>query len=213
MPAAVLFDLDNTLVDRDAGWARFFCDRGLSGRDREIALMRDRSGYEDRFELARWLSQRFPQTWPTPLDALHDAFESVPELVDAYDGVPQLLARLKGRVRVGVVTNGGQGQRRKAERAGVLDLVEACVVSSEAGAEKPHPRPFLEALAALRTIPADAVFVGDNPDDDIEGARALGMKTVWVSHGRRWPEHLPAPDAIAASVDDVERAVDKVLPC
>jgi putative hydrolase of the HAD superfamily len=210
MARAVLFDLDNTLVDRDAAWARFFAARGLAGREREVALMRDRSGYEDRFELARWLAQRFPDRWPTPLDALHDALDAVPDLVEALAGAPELLVRLKGRVRVGVVTNGGAGQRRKAERAGLLELVEACVVSSEAGAEKPHPRPFLDALRALRVEPDETVFVGDNPDDDIQGARALGMKTVWLSHGRCWPAQLPAPDAIAQSVADVERAIEEV---
>lgn len=203
---AVLFDLDNTLIDRDTAWARFFSMRGLEGREREVALMRDRSGYEDRHELARWLTQRFPERWPTALDALQDALRSVPDLVEAADGAVEALARVRARTRVGVVTNGGPGQRKKAARAGFAD-VEACVVSCEAGAEKPHPRPFVEALAALNARADHSVFVGDNPTDDIQGARALGMRTVWVSHGRKWPAHLPPPDHVVARVADVDEVL------
>lgn len=204
---AVLFDLDNTLLNRSAAWARFFCMRGLEGRERELALMRDRSGEEDRFELSRWLSQRFPERWPRPMDALQDASSSVPEMIDAADGAVDVLARLRERTRVGFVTNGGPEQRDLAARARLLDDVDACVVSSEAGAEKPHPRPFLKALAALSARPQETAFVGDSPEDDIEGARSLGMFTVWVSHGRQWPAHLTPPDEIVVRIADVEGAL------
>jgi len=205
---AVLFDLDNTLTDRDAAWARFFCMRGLVGRERELALMRDQSGEEDRHELSRWLSERFPEHWERPMDALQDATSCVPDMTDAADGALDVLARLRARTRVGVVTNGGPGQRDVAARAHVLDKVDACVVSSEAGAEKPHPRPFLEALAALSVRAQETAFVGDSPEDDIQGARALGMFTVWISHGRQWPAHLPPPDKAVWRVADVEAALE-----
>jgi HAD superfamily hydrolase (TIGR01509 family) len=207
---AVLFDLDNTLIDRDGAWARFFSMRGLSGREREIALMRDRSGYEDRYELSRWMAQRFPERWPRPMDALHDALSCVPDMVDAAPGAVDLLQSLKkSDTRVGVVTNGGPLQRAKAARAHVLAEVETCVVSSESGAEKPHARPFLEALVALGARAQDTTFVGDNPEDDIQGARALGMRTVWISHGRRWPEDLPPPDHVVARLSEVGDVLER----
>jgi FMN phosphatase YigB (HAD superfamily) len=54
----------------------------------------------------------------------------------------------------------------------------AVVTSAELGVAKPDPRPFLVALAALGVAPADAVHVGDDPDADVRGAAAAGVRGV-----------------------------------
>ena len=99
-----------------------------------------------------------------------------------------LLRDLRGAgVPVGVVTNGPtEGQWDKLRRTGVADLVDAAVVSQEFGVNKPDPSIFRRALDLIGAQPSETVFVGDNPVNDIGGARAVGMRTAWIRHGREW---------------------------
>ena len=51
--------------------------------------------------------------------------------------------------------------------------------------------------------PDGVLFVGDNPVTDIDGARAFGMRTAWVSRGRQFPADLRPPDYVVESVLDL----------
>jgi putative hydrolase of the HAD superfamily len=68
-------------------------------------------------------------------------------------------------------------------RDGVLDRIDGAVYSSEIPWTKPHPEAFRAALDAVSVPdPANAVFVGDRPFDDIHGAQSIGMRAVLVPH-------------------------------
>ena len=59
-------------------------------------------------------------------------------------------------------------------------------------------------MSALgRASPDGVLFVGDNPVTDIDGARAFGMWTAWVSRGRQFPADLRQPDYVVESVLDL----------
>ena len=64
------------------------------------------------------------------------------------------------------------------DRDGLVDLIDARLYTSEMPFQKPHPSAFLTAAEALGVDPADTVFVGDRPWDDVSGARSVGMRTV-----------------------------------
>jgi putative hydrolase of the HAD superfamily len=64
--------------------------------------------------------------------------------------------------------------------AGLLELVDGVVTSAEAGAAKPDPAVFRGALELAGAEPADAVHVGDSLDNDVEGARAVGLRAILV---------------------------------
>ena len=51
--------------------------------------------------------------------------------------------------------------------------------------------------------PGDVLFVGDNPVTDIDGARAFGMRTAWVSRGKQFPAELQPPDHVVERVLDL----------
>jgi len=59
-----------------------------------------------------------------------------------------------------------------------LDAVAFCV---DVGWRKPHPAPFLCALKKLAIEPSDAVFVGDDPRWDVEGALRAGIRPILIS--------------------------------
>ena len=74
------------------------------------------------------------------------------------------------------------------------------MVSEEVGAAKPAPEIFRHALEAIAADPAGTLFVGDNPDADIVGAKRLGMPAAWVHLGRDWELDEPRPDYVIGSV-------------
>jgi putative hydrolase of the HAD superfamily len=63
---------------------------------------------------------------------------------------------------------------------GINKFFNAVLISEEVGWRKPHIKIFQEALKRLRVTAEEAVYVGDSPAEDIMGAKAAGMKTVFV---------------------------------
>jgi putative hydrolase of the HAD superfamily len=66
--------------------------------------------------------------------------------------------------------------------------VDAVVDSRSHGRVKPHPTIFRAALELLDVEPSDAVMVGDSLEEDVEGARALGMRAILIDRDDRHPE-------------------------
>jgi putative hydrolase of the HAD superfamily len=92
------------------------------------------------------------------------------------DALPTLAALRRHDLRIGLVTN---GQRDLAEFVEHHALeVDAMVGSRAHGRIKPHPAIFEAALAALGVTAGEAAMVGDSYADDIEGARALGIRAI-----------------------------------
>jgi putative hydrolase of the HAD superfamily len=83
------------------------------------------------------------------------------------------------------------------ERAGIRHLFAVRVWSSDTLSIKPSPRLFEKALTFFNVPPERVVYVGDNPQRDIIGAKSLGMATVWIENKVRplTPED-PRPDLI-----------------
>lgn len=67
---------------------------------------------------------------------------------------------------------------------GIDKFFEHMVLSTHFGFKKPDPRLFAIACNLLNVTPAEAVYVGDNPEKDIEGARETGMRTILVDRGQ-----------------------------
>jgi putative hydrolase of the HAD superfamily len=94
------------------------------------------------------------------------------------------------------------------ERDGLVDLLDARLYSSELRHMKPHPSVFAEALAAVGVAdPANAVFVGDRPYDDISGAQRVGMHTV-LRANPYVPAYDVIPDAVIDGLPDLLVAID-----
>jgi HAD superfamily hydrolase (TIGR01509 family) len=96
-----------------------------------------------------------------------------------------LLERLKGH-KLGIVTNGvPELQRDKLEGSGLKEKFNATVISGDIDVGKPQPGIFEHICRELQVDAAECVMVGDNPERDIAGAIAAGMKSVWVDRGFR----------------------------
>jgi putative hydrolase of the HAD superfamily len=92
-----------------------------------------------------------------------------------------LLLLLRRRYRLGIVSNFYGNLERVCEDLGIRDLFDCLIDSFRVGAVKPDPRIFRAALDRMCIGPAEAIFVGDNPWRDMEGAKGLGMPHVWLA--------------------------------
>jgi len=111
----------------------------------------------------------------------------VSENFELYEDALAALEELrKARLRIGLVSN---GIRDLTEFVAHHRLdVDAIVDSRSHGRVKPHPTIFEAALELLGVRAADAVMVGDSLEEDIEGARALGLRAILIDREERHPE-------------------------
>ena len=102
------------------------------------------------------------------------------------DALPALAALREHGVKIGLISNGSRDLDEFVAHHG---LDADCVVGSRAfGRTKPHPEIFLHALELLDVRPEEAAMIGDSYEDDIEGARALGMKAFLLDRDGRRPD-------------------------
>lgn len=214
----VLFDLDNTLVDRAASLTRY---ADVFRRDLEPGLPADLvasrlveadgGGYRDRKTVLEEI-RAWPE-WPTrPTTAEIDRhwMWEFPPLAAPMEGLHETLADLFGRgFRIGIVTNGSaRGQNAKIMALHVWRHVSAVVVSESVGMRKPDPRIFALALDELGVRAADAWFVGDHPEYDVVGAQAAGLTGVWMKGAHAWPAGVPAPTVSIRSLTELPAIVE-----
>lgn len=92
-----------------------------------------------------------------------------------------MLDALRGRYQLALVTNGAPDvQREKLEGSGLGSRFAAVVISCEVGIGKPEPGIFSAAVEGIGVAANDAVMVGDSAERDVAGARAAGLRTVWL---------------------------------
>ncbi|MCU4974825.1 HAD family hydrolase [Halobacteria archaeon AArc-m2/3/4] len=109
--------------------------------------------------------------------------ERVPHDVELLAGARETVDRFAedGEYRLALVTNGSpEMQRRKLETIGLEDDFETVVYAGYDAPAKPAPEPFELALEALGTTPDRAVHVGNSLSSDVAGARAAGLRSVWI---------------------------------
>jgi HAD superfamily hydrolase (TIGR01549 family) len=111
----------------------------------------------------------------------------------AVAGAQVLLAALRPRVRIAVISNNVLAEQQEKMRVcGLEPYVDALVVSEETGIAKPDPAIFHLALERVDCRPDEAVMIGDSWIADIAGAAAAGIPAIWFNRRRLLP---PDPDA------------------
>jgi putative hydrolase of the HAD superfamily len=176
----VIFDLDNTLIDREASfrrWARrFVARRGLDPAEVRWLVEADGDGFVPR---ARFLSAaRERYGLDTPVDALLGSYqEEIVALVELDPQVPAALDRLRrDGWRVAIASNGSTRQQSaKIHRTGLDAHVDAIAISEEVGATKPDRCMFdvaaqatVDGLSPWRPVPGNQPAL-DTPMGSLAG--------------------------------------------
>ena len=205
-----LFDLDNTLIDRQAmfaRWASGMLERlGVDAPGALDWLVEvDGNGYGDKNRWMPLAAARFDVAEAAIAADREDHWVASLE-VDASVGAA--LTRLSDAGWVlGMVTNGPPSQWDKIDASGLAGHFDAVVVSGLVGAHKPQPEIF-ELAAELCGHPLEGWMVGDHPHFDVEGGRLVGLSGAWMRGSRAWPAELAPP---ALTVETIEEFVDAVL--
>jgi putative hydrolase of the HAD superfamily len=217
---AVLFDLDDTLVDHlHASHAavagvrdRFVAlqareleamvaenDRLVEALHAEVGLGR-RTAEHARIERYRQLFA-FAGVTDAPASAAAELHRRIYQSSRrAIPGAVALLAALQGRATIAIVTNNTVAeQTEKLTTFNLAPYVDALITSEEVGAAKPGQAIFDHALARCDCPAEAAVMVGDSWHNDIEGARRAGIRAVWFNR-----RGTPIPDPAVPSVTSLE---------
>jgi HAD superfamily hydrolase (TIGR01549 family) len=193
----VVFDLDNTLVDRD-GALRAWLGATVPPDQIDVCLNIDAGGYGDRarfFRTVATLAQRSEAHVRARFRA------ELPSYIRPLPGAHDLLQRLLPCHRLAIATHGSNGMQRAKLAAADFSVTWATIaISEEVGAAKPRLAFFRHLLGALGCVGADALMVGDHPIHDIAGARRAGMRTCWLR-----TRHHPPPIATDQIVDHLEQ--------
>jgi HAD superfamily hydrolase (TIGR01549 family) len=218
---AVLFDVDFTLVKPgpDLG------PEGYQVLGRRFGLELDPTRYAEARAAAIEAVERHPEldhdeeVWVLFTERIirgmggdsERAYECAVEMTRAwenaanfelYEDTLPVLAELRARgLKLGLVSNTGRDLDAFVSHHALV--VDAAVGSGAHGKTKPHPAIFLSALDELGVRPQEAAMVGDSPDDDVAGARALGMQAFLVDREGRFPEavgRLPDLRALPAAL-------------
>jgi putative hydrolase of the HAD superfamily len=188
--------LAQRLLDAELAW----------WHERVVAADGARSGTTE--QLVRSVEERTHVPVHEALAAYHGAWEATVEHDPLAEKVLQG-CRDRGW-RTGLLSN-THWPRDLHERwladAGLLDLLDARVYTSDLEHMKPHPEAFRALLSELGVAPESAVFVGDRARDDVSGAQGVGMRAVHLS-GRPVETYDVEADAVLPGLDGLLELLD-----
>jgi putative hydrolase of the HAD superfamily len=189
MIRALLFDLDDTLYcenDFLASGYRAVAESLASACGRPWGdihcVMMATLAREGRHAVMGAVLDQFPGSGFRVAD-LVDIYRSHVPQINLFPGYAKLLQELRASYRIGVITDGApEVQKSKCAALGLHGIVDSILYTWDNGRdrEKPHPLPFLQMLDRLRVTPCEALFIGDNLEKDIQGARGVGIRSVHV---------------------------------
>jgi YjjG family noncanonical pyrimidine nucleotidase len=195
---AILFDLDNTLLDYT------FSEQDAMRRAVEHHRLPDTAGFEwetfrtifapinwtywiERVERNLHIGQVLDYSFRDTLERMGHDHTLSKVLADTYwhmfcstchlmDGAVDLLGKLHGRYRMGIISNGiGEAQRSRLKTGGLEHFFDHLFISDEVGFWKPRREIFDTAVLTLSVDHTEVLFVGDSLQDDYHGAAGAGI--------------------------------------
>ena len=218
----IFFDFDDTLQSRKGAY-RLYCEAFLSKyfpnisneeRLRKLDEMESHvdGGYKDRevyfpemIELWKWDNH-------PPMQELFDSFNyDFGKYIVMLPGAVDVLKELKSRGYIlGAITNGVSSlQNIKLDTAGIRDLFDVVMVSGDIGIYKPDRRIFDEAIRRAGIKNKEALFVGDHPINDIEGALSADMQVIRMNYGDFKGKGL-GKNGVFAEIEDIREILNFV---
>lgn len=218
MRAGILFDLDETLIDRRRSLTDY-AQALAAEKQKQLRIAPeffvdtfhriDRNGHRPRPDFFDALSTELFVNVDS--HALEEHFYTYawikPRL---FPGVFDMLRDLKKQaMTIGLVTNGSvRSQKAKIDNSALVEMLDGSVISEAFGAKKPDSSIFHHMIDTLKLDPAKTWFVGDNPIADICGAKDVGLKAAWIERHTPWPADVPRCfDTQLTSIAEVTRLV------
>ena len=221
MIKAIVFDLDNTLVDfmrmKDRaieGAVKAMIDAGLDFSYADIKkkideIYKERGiEYQQVFDilLNKLIGKIDHKILSSGIVAYRTAREA--ELNTYPKVVPTLISLIKLGIKLGVVSDApGKEAWLRLCYLNFHHLFDAVVTYDDTGMRKPNPEPFQKVMDMLKIQPAEALMVGDWAERDVLGAAQVGMKTVFARYGNTFGTEISNADY---DIDDITQVISIV---
>jgi putative hydrolase of the HAD superfamily len=214
---AVIFDLDNTLIDfvrmkhkAIDGSIRAMRKAGLKksapSAKRAIDILYKVHGMEYRTVFQAFLRQSYGRVDDRLLASAIVGYRKAEALaMRPYPQVKGVLSTLQRRgMKIGICTDAPRLRAwMRLVELGLDDTFDAVVTFEDTHHHKPDPAPFRLVLRKLGVTAKDALMVGDSLDKDVAGAHALGMKTCFARYGNTGPKTGVRPDYVISRIGEL----------
>lgn len=121
------------------------------------------------------------------------------------DALPTLETLRKRGLICGLISNVAQDMEATYTKLGLQPYLDFKVTSAEVGYDKPRPEIFLAALDKAGVKPGEALYIGDQYQIDIIGARGVGIKALLIDRNNYFPEITDCP-----RIHDLAQIVDYI---
>jgi len=191
MIKAVLFDLDGTLLNRDASVKSFINSQygrlnesvGQVLKDKYVSrfIELDCRGYVWKDKVYQQMVAEFNITGLTWEQLLQDYLNKFKEHCIPFLNLIEMLTSLANQsIFLGIISNGKEPfQMDNILALGIENYFETILISEKEGIKKPDPRIFMKALEQLNVSANESLFVGDHPGNDVAASQDVGMIAVW----------------------------------
>ncbi|MFB5266889.1 HAD family hydrolase [Paenibacillus enshidis] len=191
MIKAVLFDLDGTLLDRDASLKGFIDAQynrlhtflgHIAKKDfkaRFVAL--DARGYVWKDKVYRQLIDEFEIKGMTWEELLDDYVTQFSHNCIPFPNMIELLEYLQNqKILLGMISNGSAAlQYSNIQALGIEKYFATILISEKEGIKKPDAQIFMKSMENLAVKPTESIYVGDHPVNDVQASRNVGMTAIW----------------------------------
>ena len=223
MIKAVVFDLDNTLMDY-MKMKTISCREALSAMIDAGLEIDEKTGTKKLFELYDEYGIEFHEAfqvflrkeigridWKILASGIN-AYRRVKEsFLGPYPHVHITLLRLREMgLKLGIVSDAPKLKAwLRLTGIGLADFFDAVLtVDDVEGKTKPHPMPFREITKKLKVKPEEIIFIGDNPSRDIKGANQAGMHTVLAKYGQWKTQGKTKMEKADYEINDIKDILD-----
>jgi putative hydrolase of the HAD superfamily len=190
-----------------------FRDAYIKARD-ELYVVADARLEEPHFNLRianalKNLGYHFDVNSDVVTKATNAFCEGFMDYVRIDDNAKHTLETLHGKYKLGIVSNFALPEcvDKLLKKHGLYKLFDVITVSASVNKRKPSPEIFHKALAKLCVTAENAVFVGDTVDADVEGAKSVGMKSIYIE--RRPQKESTPPDQTIKSLGELLSALER----
>lgn len=217
---AVIFDLDNTLIDfmkfKEVSCSNAvdaMIDAGLKINKKKgleiIYSLYDKHTMEDPKIFQRFLEKVTGRVDYRELAYAINAYRTARTAVlTPFPGTKRTLIRLKEKgMKLAIVSDAPKIKAwLRLTAMKIDDFFDVVVAKEDTGRTKPSRMPFRAALKQLKLDPSECLMVGDMPVQDMKGAKALGIKTCFAKYGCVVKRRVKTDYVI----DDISELVDVI---
>jgi putative hydrolase of the HAD superfamily len=188
---AVIFDLDCTLHDRETSLFLFLKSQYQRLLEGNVSFTFDQYyiefvkleefGRKWKDTVYRELLVKYSISELTSEELLNDYVKNFKNHCVLFKDTVEMLTELqKAGYKLGMITNGKTDfQKATINSLNIDPYFQDIIISGEIGLKKPDRRIFEASLKNLKVSAGDAIYIGDHPIDDVEAAKAAGLKTIW----------------------------------